>query len=452
MEQETNSTYNDSLTINETTDHEFEPPRLPGLVIFFTAIYALECFIGFLGNSVAIWILVKMLRTSKTPTNLCMLNLSIADWVYCVFVVPIIADTLCGSPLSPWQRLGILAKPLCKMFLMYQTLMVFVSIYTIVAMTIDRYLAVVRPIESINYRNARNCVRVLGVVWLVAALVSLPHFFTGYIYSDSLMNTCAIKWSSYDRILSTLLPPNSAMKMWAVVTFLFTYVVPLSMVVGLYHKILTTLKEREQKKHSATITAANNSSYNNNNNNNDNIATKKKSPVAKNPSPACLMIKNTNATSSTDRKNDGPTYNQNGAAYLSVETDLELSTSCAGTDPGCVVRQKNGASAGMSQQAVAARKRNERTAKLVMIVVSVFAVCLLPFQIQFQLWAFLDTEALYEASPLGCEVSLRLVYAFFFLNSIVNPFVYTFQCQPFKEAMRASAPQLLLKAMDNLGK
>ena len=100
------------------------------------------------------------------------------------------------------------------------------------------------------------------------------------------------------------------MKMWAVVTFLFTYVVPLSMVVGLYHKILTTLKEREQKKHSATITAANNSSYNNNNNNNDNIATKKKSPAAKNPSPACLMIKNTNATSSTDRKNDGPTYNQ----------------------------------------------------------------------------------------------------------------------------------------------
>ena len=50
MEQETNSTYNDSLTINETTDHEFEPPRLPGLVIFFTAIYALECFIGFLGQ------------------------------------------------------------------------------------------------------------------------------------------------------------------------------------------------------------------------------------------------------------------------------------------------------------------------------------------------------------------------------------------------------------------
>ena len=71
----------------------------------------------YLGNLCAIWILRKLLKTSKTPTNVCMMNLSVADWIFCTFIIPITAEALCyrsGTPWKLWIAMGFLAQPVCK--------------------------------------------------------------------------------------------------------------------------------------------------------------------------------------------------------------------------------------------------------------------------------------------------------------------------------------------------
>jgi len=48
------------------------------------------------------------------------------------------------------------------------------SVYTLVLMSLDRYLAVVHPITSMTIRNVRNTSIVLGVAWVVIVVANAP--------------------------------------------------------------------------------------------------------------------------------------------------------------------------------------------------------------------------------------------------------------------------------------
>ncbi len=53
----------------------------------------------------------------------------------------------------------------------------YVSIYTLVFMSLDRFLAVVFPIESMTVRNdSNNCRAVIAATWVVAIIVCSPVF------------------------------------------------------------------------------------------------------------------------------------------------------------------------------------------------------------------------------------------------------------------------------------
>ena len=58
------------------------------------------------------------------------------------------------------------------------------SVYTLVLMSVDRYLAVVHPISSLTIRTARNAGFLLSIVWfviLVANVSLLGDFAVRYI-------------------------------------------------------------------------------------------------------------------------------------------------------------------------------------------------------------------------------------------------------------------------------
>jgi len=48
------------------------------------------------------------------------------------------------------------------------------SVYTLVLMSLDRYLAVVHPITSMTIRNVRNTSVALAVVWIVIVAANAP--------------------------------------------------------------------------------------------------------------------------------------------------------------------------------------------------------------------------------------------------------------------------------------
>ena len=56
------------------------------------------------------------------------------------------------------------------------------SVYTLVLMSVDRYLAIVHPICSMTVRTAKNACLLLGFVWLVILLANIPLFKDFQVY------------------------------------------------------------------------------------------------------------------------------------------------------------------------------------------------------------------------------------------------------------------------------
>ena len=74
-------------------------------------------------------------------------------------------------------------------FLIYFTALV--SIYTLVLMSLDRYLAVVYPIESITLRTEANCKIAISATWIICAVAGSPLIFAnGYVMEGESKSYC----------------------------------------------------------------------------------------------------------------------------------------------------------------------------------------------------------------------------------------------------------------------
>ncbi|WAQ94429.1 GALR2-like protein [Mya arenaria] len=104
---------------------------------------------------------------------------------------------------------------------------------TLMAMTIDRYCAIVYAIKSRNWRTTTASMVVCMIVWLASIIISLPfaiYFRTtvqigGYIY-------CEDVWPEPKQVYG---------KASITLVVLTTYVVPLTVIIYCYAKILQTL-------------------------------------------------------------------------------------------------------------------------------------------------------------------------------------------------------------------
>lgn len=59
-----------------------------------------------------------------------------------------------------------------------------VSIYTLVLMSLDRFLAVVYAVESMTWRTDSNCKIAIALTWIVCGLVCTPLIFSHGVDSD----------------------------------------------------------------------------------------------------------------------------------------------------------------------------------------------------------------------------------------------------------------------------
>jgi len=56
------------------------------------------------------------------------------------------------------------------------------SVYTLVLMSLDRYLAVVHPITSMTIRNVRNTSVALAVAWFIIVVANAPMLTVFQVY------------------------------------------------------------------------------------------------------------------------------------------------------------------------------------------------------------------------------------------------------------------------------
>lgn len=216
----------ESNVTSNPEDDEFE--RLVRYIV--PTIFGVIVAIGFVGNLLVI-IVVCSNKQMQNTTNILILSLAVADLLFIVFCVPFTAASY-AMPIWPFGNIW------CKInnYLMYAC--AYASVYTLVLMSLDRYLAVVHPIASINFRNQRNAIIMVYLTWIIILAGNVPILF------QWLVITYCYKGESRSACINPLHDPSvdqTDRRIFFGSFFAFGYLIPLALVCFLYGFMLKRL-------------------------------------------------------------------------------------------------------------------------------------------------------------------------------------------------------------------
>ncbi|XP_029453284.1 prolactin-releasing peptide receptor-like [Rhinatrema bivittatum] len=155
---------NDSLQNNSV-------PLFSGLDLLFdlkplfVPLYAILVTVACAGNVLLILLIVITKKLHNT-TNFLIGNLAAADLVMCIFCVPLTVSY--AFEVRGWL-FGVF---MCHFVTLMQAATVFVSVLSLTAIAVDRYIVVAYPIR--RRISCRSCVYVVAFIWLVSIAVSVP--------------------------------------------------------------------------------------------------------------------------------------------------------------------------------------------------------------------------------------------------------------------------------------
>ncbi|NWI10878.1 PRLHR protein, partial [Crypturellus soui] len=189
--------------------------------------YVLVLLGGVFGNYLLLYVICKT-KKMHNVTNFFIGNLAFSDMLMCATCVPF---TLAYA-LSP--RGWIFGKFLCYFVFLMQPVTVYVSVFTLTAIAVDRYYATVHPLRK--RISVTSCIYVVGGIWLLScALVAPAVAHTYHVeFRREGFSICEEFWMEQERQRLA----------YAYGTLIITYILPLSAVSLSYICITVKLKNR----------------------------------------------------------------------------------------------------------------------------------------------------------------------------------------------------------------
>lgn len=174
---------NSSCDYNSFTSSQYQEKVIPTL-------YSLIFLLGFFGNLLVVCVLSHS-SGRRTVANTYLVNLAMSDLLF-LSSLPFWA--VYYSMDYNWVFGWIMCK-LCGGLL---TINVYASIFFITCMSVDRYHAIVYPLDSQSSRSVNRARCVSAVIWFVAALTTVPTvvFRDVHTFPDTNVTACVIFYPS----------------------------------------------------------------------------------------------------------------------------------------------------------------------------------------------------------------------------------------------------------------
>lgn len=205
-------------------------------------IYLVICLGGLIGNGLVIGVVLRAVRV-KSVTDVYIANLAVADLCFLVGL-PFLASTML---LRRW----IFGSVMCRLFYMLTSINWFTSVFTLAAMSADRYLAVCHPVRAIACRTPFVAGIVCACIWFVSFLAMSPIV----VYATTVpqphnraQHSCTIRWPYGQRIA-----PEQAFLGYA---FVLGFAVPIPLISFLYALVVVRLRTVGPKRKSRDGDAA----------------------------------------------------------------------------------------------------------------------------------------------------------------------------------------------------
>lgn len=180
--------------------------------------YGLVFILGLIGNCFVIAVVFRTPRM-RTVTNFFIANLAVADVLVIVFCLP---ATLISNIYYPWM----LGWVMCKFVAYVQGVSVSASVNSLVAVSLDRFLAIWFPLRlQITTPRARAIIVLIWIMAVCSAVPYLVYFETKVVYEDlPELRVCVEDW-----------PNRQAERLYFLIAhLLFCYLLPLSLIILFY--------------------------------------------------------------------------------------------------------------------------------------------------------------------------------------------------------------------------
>ncbi|XP_031411893.1 D(3) dopamine receptor [Meleagris gallopavo] len=383
-------------------------PDLPRSHAYYALCYCILILAIIFGN-VLVCLAVLRERTLQTTTNYLVVSLAVADLLVATLVMPWVVYLEVTGGVWTFSRIC------CDVFVTMDVMMCTASILNLCAISIDRYTAVVKPVQYQYNTGQSSCRRVslmIVVVWMLAFAVSCPLLFgfntTGDPSVCSISNPVFIIYSS-----------------------LVSFYLPFMVTLLLYVRIYLVLRQR-QKKRTLTRQCSYNASTKPCFTHKEHIKRKTLPNRCQGPFCPCFQLKCSDHKMSTKRKlltafslqqyrsfcqdrslsktSGTPQHNRLEERRKSKNPELEVQRLSNGKTVSSVKLAH--------QQPRLIQLRERKATQMLAIVLGTFIVCWMPFF----LIHILNTHCLACHVPPGLySASTWLGY----VNSALNPIIYT---------------------------
>ncbi|UXI15701.1 hypothetical protein NH340_JMT01644 [Sarcoptes scabiei] len=203
------------------------------IVILMTIVYVAILITGVTGNLITCLVIAKK-RYMHTATNYYLFSLAVSDLLLLILGLP-------HDLVLVWHKYPyVFGESFCIVRGLSSELSTNASILTIIAFTIERYIAICHPLRSHTTLKLSRVIKTIVIIWIISALCALPisyQFGIVYVLNDqqqpySGSDQCAVKSLLFDYIFE-------------VATMVF-FVIPICIITVLY--ILIGIKLRASSK------------------------------------------------------------------------------------------------------------------------------------------------------------------------------------------------------------
>lgn len=189
-------------------------------ILLFTAI---PFFIfGFIGNVLVIRIVHKT-PAMHTTTNYLLVNLAVAD------IITILLGPFYATSFEKGSLTNGVGKLVCKLTA-FIDISVEVSSFTLTLLAVERYHALLKPLNTRLHLTEDNIKKAIVVIWISSFLLCLPGFI--FIEWSELLSACVGPWTIH---------MNKASKVYSIIESVWNTYLPLSVTIYCYGSLIRGL-------------------------------------------------------------------------------------------------------------------------------------------------------------------------------------------------------------------
>ncbi|XP_028397591.1 neuropeptide FF receptor 2-like [Dendronephthya gigantea] len=220
------------MTANASNGTEGEDLRLGDrkwFIIFKYSIYCIIFLISLIGNTMVCFVICRRMKV-KTVTNYFIMNLAVSDLLYTLCIPFDVYATVNDA----WPYGAIM----CRVLYPAQTATITVSGFTLTALSVTRFWAVLKPLR--RQLSVKQASSVIALLWVLATSTVIP-----YIIYLKLEGTCEEEW-----------PHHEQRRIYTASLFVIQYAVPLFIITVCYISIALELTKGQAKTANRTLAKA----------------------------------------------------------------------------------------------------------------------------------------------------------------------------------------------------